>query len=80
MAVERILALPIFSVSYRERAWLALAICHRYVGLKPHKPTMDIFTKILSRSERFSAQAVGLGMRFGQLFCGGVPDYLRLLN
>lgn len=80
LAVERILALPIFSVTHKERAWLALAIYHRYVGLKPHKPTMDLFTKILSREERFSAQSVGLGMRFGQIFCGGVPDYLRLIN
>lgn len=80
LAVERILALPIFSVTHKERAWLALAIYHRYVGLRPHKPTMDIFTKILSRAERFSAQAVGLGMRFGHIFCGGVPDYLSLIT
>ena len=80
LAVERILALPIFSVTHKERAWLALAIYHRYVGLKPHKPTMKLFSQILSRTERFSAQAVGMGMRFGLIFCGGVPDYLTLVT
>ncbi len=80
LAVERILALPIFSVTHAQRAWLALALYHRYVGLKKNMPRSALFSQILTRNERYSAQAVGLGMRFGQIFCAGIPGYLKLLK
>jgi len=80
LACSRILALPVFSLTHIQRAWLAKAVYHRYVGTKPNKAQPILSDTLLARRERFSAKVVGLGMRFGQNFCGGVPEYLSELS
>ena len=80
VAADRILALPIFSLSHKERAWLAKAVYHRYAGVKENKPTLPVFDKLLSPSEGDEALALGLGLRFALIFCAGIPDYLNAVT
>lgn len=80
LAADRILALPVFSLTHIQRAWLAKAVFHRYVGIKKNKSSFLVARNLLSTGERISSKAVGLGMRFALIFCGGVPAYLRQLK
>ena len=76
LAVDRILALSIFSISHIERAWLAKAIYHRYIGVKENKPKLPRIGKLISRKEQKIALAIGLGLRFGHVFCAGITSFL----
>ena len=80
VAADRILALPIFSLSHKERAWLAKAVYHRYAGVKENKPTLPVFDRLLSPSEGDEALALGLGLRFALIYCAGIPDYLNAVT
>ncbi len=80
VAADRILALPIFSLSHKERAWLAKCVYHRYVGVKENKPTLPVFDRLLSPSEGDEALALGLGLRFALIYCAGIPDYLNAVT
>ncbi len=79
-AVDRILALPLFSLSHKERAWLAKVVYHRYVGVKENKPTLPVFNKLLTPQEAKGALALGLGLRFALIYCAGVPEYLNAIQ
>lgn len=80
LAADRILALPVFSLTHIHRAWLAKAVLHRYVGTKKNKIQSFPANSLLSHRERVSSKAVGLGMRFALIFSGGVPAYLAALR
>lgn len=80
LAADRILALPVFSLSHIQRAWLAKAVLHRYVGVKKNKSVFSMVGDLLSPRERISSKAVGLGMRFAIMFSGGMPVYLSQLK
>ena len=79
MAYDKVIALPVYGLTHKERAWIGKAIFHRYVGVKKNKPSMVSTDKLLSKAERASARAVGLGMRFGHIFCGGHAPFLDQL-
>lgn len=79
-AADRILALPLFSLSHKERAWLAKVVYHRYVGVKENKPTLPVFNKLLTPQESKGALALGLGLRFALIYCAGVPEYLNAIQ
>ena len=80
LAAEKILALPVFSLTHTQRAWLAKAIFHRYAGIKQNKTAKLASDTLLKRRERVSARAVGLGMRFAHIFSGGIAEFLDLLS
>lgn len=80
LAYDRVIALPVYSLTHEERAWIGKAIFHRYVGVKKNKPAMVSTDRLLSKAERVSARAVGLGMRFGHIFCGGNAPFLNQLT
>ena len=80
VAADRILALPLFSLSHKERAWLAKVVYHRYVGVKENKPTLPVFNKLLTPQEAKGALALGLGLRFALIYCAGVPEYLNAIQ
>lgn len=80
LAYDRVIALPVYSLTHKERAWIGKAVLHRYVGVKKYKPAMVSADKLLSKTERASARAVGLGMRFGHIFCGGNAPFLNQLT
>ena len=77
LAAEKILALPVNSLSHRERAWLASAVRHRYDGIKPNRPAGDIAEQLLRGHDFQTARAVGTGLRFALIFCAGARDLLE---
>ena len=76
LAVDRILALPIYSLSHADRAMLAKIILHRYVGVKKHKAQIATLGKLLTKKQIKAAKAIGLAIRFARLYCAGLPDLL----
>ena len=80
LATDRILALPIFSLSHKERAWLAKVVYHRYIGMKENKPTLPVFNRLLTPAESKGALALGVGLRFALIYCAGIPDYLSAIQ
>jgi exopolyphosphatase/guanosine-5'-triphosphate,3'-diphosphate pyrophosphatase len=80
VATDRILALPLFSLSHKERAWLAKVVYHRYIGVKENKPTLPVFNRLLTPAESKGALALGVGLRFALIYCAGIPDYLSAIQ
>lgn len=80
LAYDRVIALPVYSLTHKERAWIGKAVFHRYVGVKKYKPARVSADDLLSKTERDSARAVGLGMRFGHIFCGGNAPFLNQIS
>ena len=80
VATDRILALPLFSLSHKERAWLAKVVYHRYIGVKENKPTLPVFNRLLTPAESKGALALGVGLRFALSFCAGIPEYLSAIQ
>lgn len=80
LAAEKILALPVNSLSHRERAWLASAVRHRYDGVKPNRPAGDIAEQLLREHDFQTARAVGTGLRFALIFCAGARDLLEQVS
>ena len=72
---ELVLYAPFAGVAHAERAFLALAIHHRYSGKKPPADTR-IFDALLSEDQRAGAIALGLGMRLGAALSGRSEDLL----
>lgn len=80
VATDRILALPLFSLSHKERAWLAKVVYHRYIGVKENKPTLPVFNRLLTPTESKGALALGVGLRFALIYCAGIPEYLSAIQ
>ena len=80
LATDRILALPLFSLSHKERAWLAKVVYHRYIGVKENKPTLPVFNRLLTPAESKGALALGVGLRFALIYCAGIPEYLSAIQ
>lgn len=80
VATDRILALPLFSLSHKERAWLAKVVYHRYIGVKENKPTLPVFNRLLTPAESKGALALGVGLRFALIYCAGIPEYLSAIQ
>lgn len=80
VATDRILALPLFSLSHKERAWLAKVVYHRYIGVKENKPTLPVFNRLLTPAESQGALALGVGLRFALIYCAGIPEYLSAIQ
>lgn len=73
---ELVLYAPFAGVGHAERAYLALAMHHRYSGKKP-PPQMAVFESLLSEEQRADAVALGLGMRLGAALSGRSEDLLK---
>ena len=80
VATDRILALPLFSLSHKERAWLAKVVYHRYIGVKENKPILPVFNRLLTPAESEGALALGVGLRFALIYCAGIPEYLSAIQ
>ena len=83
LAARRVLGLPVNCLTQKERAWLALAIHHRYVGGKTSKALPFDVSAILSRRKRVEATMIGLGLRFALSYSGGIAagiDYLTMMS
>lgn len=72
---ELALYAPFAGVSHLERAFIALAIHHRYSGKKSPADT-TIFDGLLEEDQRADAIALGLGMRLGAALSGRSEDLL----
>lgn len=77
IAFERVLSLPVYSLSHKERIWLGTALFHRYEGIRTPLETVLPAYKVLSKSEQKFALAMGLGIRFTSIFCAGNVDFLE---
>lgn len=76
IAFERILSLPVYGLSHKERVWLGMALFHRYEGIRTPLNSITSADKILTSSEQQYALAIGLGLRFTSIFCAGYVDFL----
>ena len=77
LALEKILYLPINSVTHDERAWLAMAIYHRYARQMQIQKMPYNFSSILSKKRRNSSIIIGLALKFLMTFCAGIPKLLK---
>ena len=77
LAARQILGLPVNCITHKQRLWLAMALYHRYVGLKQNKPHPDEMESLLSSKRRAEAITVGLALRFALIFSAGTCDYLK---
>ena len=76
IAFERILSLPVYGLSHKERVWLGMALFHRYEGIRTPLNSITSADKILTSNEKQYALAIGLGLRFTSIFCAGYVDFL----
>ena len=77
LAARQILGLPVNCITHKQRLWLAVALYHRYVGLKQNKPQPEEMERLLSARRRAEAVTVGLALRFALIFSAGTCDYLK---
>ena len=77
LAARRVLGLPVNCMTHKERIWLAMALYHRYVGLKQNKPHPEEMESLLRPKRRAEAVTVGLALRFALIFSAGTCDYLK---
>ena len=77
IAFERILSLPVYGLSHKERVWLGMALFHRYEGIRTPLNSITSADKILTSNEQQYALAMGLGIRFTSIFCAGYVDFLN---
>ena len=77
IAFERVLSLPVYSLSHKERVWLATALFHRYEGIRTPLKTLTSAHEVLTNNEWKFALAIGLGIRFTSIFCAGNVDFLN---
>jgi exopolyphosphatase/guanosine-5'-triphosphate,3'-diphosphate pyrophosphatase len=76
-AARQVLGLPVNCMTHKERIWLAMALYHRYVGLKENKPHPEEMDSLLRAKRRGEALTVGLALRFALIFSAGTCDYLK---
>ena len=77
LAARRVLGLPVNCITHKERIWLAMALYHRYVGLKQNKPHPEEMESLLRPKRQAEAVTVGLALRFALIFSAGTCDYLK---
>ncbi len=77
LAARRVLGLPVNCMTHKERTWLAMALYHRYVGLKQNKPHPEEMKSLLRPKRQAEAITVGLALRFALIFSAGTCDYLK---
>ena len=80
IAANKILSLPIRDLTHVERVWMAKVVYHRYVGMKEKKQIEKSIINLLTEEQKASSYAVGLGLRFIYIFCGGHPKNLEKIN
>lgn len=80
LAVDKILALPVFSLSHTERALLAKMIFHRYVGVKKYKETMTELDQLIDEQSLSAVKSIGLALRFAHMYSAGVGSLLAGLK
>lgn len=64
LACERVLALPTYTLSHRERALLSKIMYHRYSGAKITNSAPHSITKFLDDTDSQHALCLGLALRF----------------
>jgi exopolyphosphatase/guanosine-5'-triphosphate,3'-diphosphate pyrophosphatase len=69
LAFMQTLYAPFGGVSHAERAFLALAIHHRYQGRKP-RPETCVSARLLGEAELEAAMKLGLALRLGAALSG----------
>lgn len=69
LAFMQTLYAPFGGISHRERAFLALAIHHRYQGKKPRPDTCES-VRLLDEDQRLAALKLGLALRLGAALSG----------
>ena len=72
----RILRAQEFYVEHPERAFLALALYHRYGGQKNRKSLEGVFSLLPSRRAK-EAEILGRTLRIAYLLCGGAKEMLQ---
>tara|TARA_B100000287_G_scaffold343527_1_gene330481 strand:- start:157 stop:1449 length:1293 start_codon:yes stop_codon:yes gene_type:complete len=77
LAAERVLLLPINSITHRERAWLAEALFYRYGRQFELQKFPFKFSQILSYKDQLEARTIGLSLRFAMTFSAGLPEHLK---
>ena len=80
IAANKILSLPIRDLTHVERVWMAKVVYHRYVGMKEKKQIEKSIINLLTEEQKASSYAVGLGLRFIYIFCGGYPKNLEKIK
>ncbi len=76
-ATERILLLPVNSITHRERAWLSRALYFRYARQFEMKKFPFDFKSILNKEDLFTALVVGLALRFAMTLSAGLPELIK---
>jgi len=76
LAFTEVLYAPIGGQSHAERAFLALAIHHRYKGKKARDESCPAM-RLLSPEQREAALKLGLGLRFGAALSGRTTSLLE---
>jgi len=69
LASQLVLYAPFAGLTHPERAFLALAIHHRYAGRRT-PPDMSVFDRLLNEKQRERAFAIGLALRLGAALSG----------
>ena len=77
LAAERVLLLPINSITHRERAWLAEALFYRYGRQFELQKFPFKFSEVLSYKDQLEARTIGLSLRFAMTFSAGLPELLK---
>lgn len=69
LASQLVLYAPFAGLTHSERAFLALAIHHRYAGKRQPEAT-GVFDRLLNEDQRVRAVAIGLALRLGAALSG----------
>ncbi len=78
-AFLKVLRLPVVGIGHEDRVFIALAILARYEG--DHKvSTAAAVSTLISSKRRRDALRIGLALRLGLTFCGGVENLLSRLE
>ena len=79
LAFTQVLYAPIGGLSHAERAFLALALHHRYEG-KTSRAEDCVSSQLLDEAQRTAALRLGLGMRFGAALSGRTGQLLKAFS
>lgn len=79
LAATEVLYAPFGGISHPERAFLALAMHHRYAGRKP-RPEDCPSRRLLDDTQEEAALQLGYGIRLGSALAGGSAGVLKLFT